>query len=955
MTRVSQFVFLALFFLLGGNLYAQNSQTLHRFDAKIDAFFTAEQPDSFLFYIETKAQLAKQADSLALWAWVQWEKQQFFSSDTKNALQILEQTLTQKWRQPRNKEEFEPFLWIQSSKGWHLLTLGRITQAIQVYELAGSIYEQYQYPNFEAVHSIYKPLGNSYTRLGDNDKAIAVFQKALAIRADNESMSGLYSNIGIAYWNKADFIAAEENYRKGLSLSGISDTKRGFLLSRLAETMLDLNRTVEAARTATEATRLLRPEGPDDTRTLEFRARARRILGLANIQLGKFDEAERLLSGALADDRASAGDTSREVGKDHIARSKLYLKKGLALQALHAADRALASVIPTFQPQNVEKKWDGGSPIKQFPNPPTNQFYEENTLFEALTTKAAAAQALFEKSGDMGWLELALECHELAHQAESILRHVFQYSSSKLSLQKDARVREESAMNVARLLFEKTGQTLWLEKAFAIAERSKAALLLEALQDNLVRLRLSGSDQRFDELTVLRQSLSYFDKSLLLEPNSDKVPQWRIEADGIRGQITSLEQILRKEYPGLSGFETNTASLLPIRGDFTEGEALVEYFMSEQWVDVFVFQKDKPPLLRPGSSSHNRQEGFGGQAVWNRIPNNTELQGLIRRYLAFFENDFAILNDPAGYFQTAYALWQKLLPPETASASILTILPDGILNFVPFEALLTGIDGSPSLRNAAYLLRRQEVRYAWSLAVLRQQKNLKSQAPNYLLSIAPGFKNRERGLSPLATADFDWGGITGWNVRHLKGQEADLQHFLKAAAGYRVLHFSTHAFAVGNPRIELMDSSLLLPDLYALPLQADLVMLSACETGLGKEEKGEGVMSLARAFAQAGAACIVSSLWSVNDQSTSRLLRYFYEKMGQGHTSSAALREAKLAYLSDSEVGNAAQSPYFWAGLVAVGDNRVIEQPWGWGAWGFFWGGVIVLIFVGWRFWRKKL
>ena len=73
-------------------------------------------------------------------------------------------------------------------------------------------------------------------------------------------------------------------------------------------------------------------------------------------------------------------------------------------------------------------------------------------------------------------------------------------------------------------------------------------------------------------------------------------------------------------------------------------------------------------------------------------------------------------------------------------------------------------------------------------------------------------------------------------------------------------------------------------------------------------------MSLARAFAQAGAACIVSSLWSVNDQSTSRLLQYFYKNIRLGHTSGASLREAKLAYLSDSEVGSAAQSPYFWAG-----------------------------------------
>ncbi|MFN0175550.1 MAG: CHAT domain-containing protein [Saprospiraceae bacterium] len=900
---------IALIFFGAASLSAQSSAELHQFDKRIDFFFDSNQRDSFLYYIGLKTEMAKRADSLALWAWSRFNTQLFLSDNSKEALNLIEETFATKWRNAVGALEFEPFLYLLVYQANYYKDEGKLLHSSRSYQDAIPIYEQFRYEDFSIVESIFKPLGNHYSRLGENDKAIAVFQKALAVGESNEELSGLYSNIGIAYWNMGNYPSAEENYLKGLSLSGIGNTERGLLLARLAETMLDMGRSSEAALTAAKAIQLLRPDGPKDTRTREFRARARRIAGKANTILGKFPEAKRLLDGALADDRACSKGVSREVGKDHIALSTLFLRQAQPLQALQAADFALAAVIPNFNP----------SPSNH-PNPSSTLFYEENTLFEALNAKARAAKAMFEKTDDIAWLELALECHELAWQAESILRRVFQYSSSKLTLQKDTRIREEEAMTVVRLLFEKTGKIVWLEKAFIITERSKAALLLEALQDNLVRQRLSGSDPRFDELTALRQSLSDFDKNLLLKPQSDRVPQWRIEADGLREQIAALDQTLRLAYPSLSGLETNTANWLPTAGDFAEGEVVAGYFVSEHWVDVFVFQKDKP-------------------GVWHRIPNEEDLQSLIRSYLAFFENDYAILNDPNGYFQTAYTLWQKILPPETTSASVLTILPDGMLNFVPFEALVTTTIGSPTLRNAAYLLRKQEVRYAWSLAVLRKQKNLKSRASNYLLSIAPGFENRERGLAPLASADFDWQGIAGWDIQSLSGQKAEIQHFLKEASGYRVLHFSTHAFASGNPRIEFMDGSLLLPDLYALPLQADLVMLSACETGLGKEEKGEGVMSLARAFAQAGAACIVSSLWSVNDQSTSRLVHYFYKNIRQGQTSGAALREAKLAYLSDSEVGSAAQSPYFWAGLVAVGDDRVIEQPWGWGMWGILVGG----------------
>ncbi|MFN0213590.1 MAG: CHAT domain-containing protein [Saprospiraceae bacterium] len=924
-------------------LFSQAHADLQQFDSQISFFLKHGEKDSALYCLQKKSNLARMADSLAVWGQTQVDIHELFEDDYPRSLAYLDTALDKRWREPRNIQEWRPFMLLQANRGWFLRKMDKFWMSVQAYEQAAKIYEQFKYDDFNPVKNLYKALGNNYTRLGDNDKAIAVFQKALAVGGDNEDMSGLYANIGIAYWNKGDYVAAEEYYRKGLSLPGISNSKRGFLLGRLAETMLDLGRAAEAARTANEALRLLRPDGPDDKHTIEDRARPRRVAGLANTKLGKFAEAERLLLGALADDRASSGESSREVGKDHIALSKLYLQKDQALQAVQATDRALTAVIPSFQP------------INHLSNPPVTKLYEENTIFEALTAKAAAAQALFEKSGDIRWLELALECHELAWQAESILRRVLQYSTSKLHLLKDARAREEAAMNVARLLFEKTGQTVWLEKAFAIAERSKAALLHEALQDNLIRQGLAGNDKHFEEITALRQSLSHYDKNLLLHPNSDKVPQWRIEVDGIRAQIAVLEQTLRKEYPNLYTIEVAETKWLPIPADFANGEALVEYFISEHWVDIFVFQRDKPSSqLRPQVPDHNGQGGYGGQ-IWRRIPNDAELQSLIRRYLAFFENDYAILNDPAGYFQTAYTLWQKLLPSETATAAMLTILPDGVLNFVPFEALVTTINGSPSLRNAAYLLRQQEIRYAWSLAVLRQQKNLKSKASNYLLSIAPGFENRERGLAPLVHTDFDWNGITGWDIQKLRGQTADLQHFLTSAGEYRVLHFSTHAFAGEHPRIELMDSSLLLPDLYALPLKADLVMLSACETGLGKEAKGEGVMSLARAFAQAGAACIVSSLWSVNDRSTSRLLQYFYEKIGTGYATSKALREAKLAYLSDPKIGNAAQSPYFWAGLVAVGDDRVIEQPWGWGMWGILGVGLLGVIFVvWWLFLRRK-
>ncbi len=924
-TLFGKTVFLACFLLAQKcPLAAQPGVDLLQLDAQIEYFAEHHQQDSLLFYSNKKSQLARHADNLAAWSWTQLDIHDFLSENgnNKEALNILDAALQQRWREPRTPEEWEPFLYMQQNRGWILYQTGRIWQSVEAFENAAQLYARFRYPDFDVVELIYKPLGTHYTRLDDNEKALAVFQKALAVGGDNETLSGLYCNIGLVYWNQGDFTASERYLRQGLELSGIPAARRGLLLGALAQTQLDNGQTQQAYRTATESLRLLRSSSSGDLLATEYRAYSRRTAGTAATEIGRYAEAEQLLADGLADAKKVFGNTSRDVGKIEIVRSHLFRKQGKLLPAVEAANRAMTAVLPSFQPKKPED------------NPSAGDFYEENVFFVALEAKAAAAQLLYEKTGSTDWLTLALECHDLAWQAEAKLRRIFQYSSSKLNLQKNARAREEAAMNVVRQLFEKTGQAVYLEKAFAIAERSKATLLLEALQDNLVRQRLAGSDVRFGQITVLRQNLSFYQKNLLLEPASENAPQWRIEADALTGQITKLERALAADYPNLADLSVAVLkNALPTAQDLAEGETLVEYFVSEQFVDVFIFQKNK-------------------SAAWHRLPNDANLQALSRRFLSFFENADAILNAPSAYLQTAHALWQKILPPETVTATRLTIVPDGFLNFIPFEALVAATpDGNTSLRNATYLIRRQAVRYAWSLAVLRQQNNLKSTAENYLLAVAPGFANGERGLAPLRAGNAEWQSA-GRNLTELVGAAADLQHFLAEAGRYRILHFSTHAFANTAPRVELYDQPMFLPDIYALPLRADLVVLSACQTGLGREQKGEGVMSLARAFAQSGAACIVSSLWSVNDRSTAQLLGRFYDNIGEGQTVGEALRQAKLGYLDDPGVGAAMQSPYFWAGLAAVGTDRPVGKsaP----SIGFEWlllgGAIVMFIFILFRY-----
>lgn len=884
-----------LFFRVNG-LLAQQAADPHVHDLRIERFFEKDQRDSFLFYLTEKIRLARQADSLALWGWAQIEQHDWYAEqgESTTALQILDAAWQQHWREPRNAEEWEPFLYLHQNRGWCLFESGKVWQAVQAYEQAAALYERYHYPDFDPVESVYKPLGAHYTRLGDNEKALVALEKALAAgHTDRETLAGVYLNTGLACWNKGDATLACKHFRTGLDLRDVSSLRRAALLSGLAQATLDLpvrdsengiQHAKEAYGLALQALQCTKNAPAGDPQLTVWRAAIRHTAGLAAFRTGNHAAAQKWLDEALADARKAFGPVSRDVGKIQVSRSALLRTRGRPEAALAASNEALKAVLPVFRPKTLSENPDPGS------------FYEENVIFEALEAKALAAEALFSKPSDTIWLSRALACHDLAWQASVRLRRIQQYNSSKLDLQTGTRTRDIAAMRVARRLYEQSGQNQYAAKAFAIAERSKAALLLEATRENLLR-RSAGGDARFAELDGLRRSLAYFERNLILEPGSDKAPQWRVEADAIGSRIALLEREMA--LTPASG-PVPVTSALPGRAELAPDETLLAYFAAENTLDVFVIRE-------------------GRVVAWHSLASDNTSA---RRFLAFFENSAAILNDPSGYLHTAFELWQKIIPPEARDARRLLVIPDGFLNFIPFEALVTEAPGpQTSLRNASYLIVGQELRYAWSLAVLRQQQALQSGAEKEMLVLAPGFANSERGLAPLSADGLKWSAGRS-DCRVLSGPEASLANCLAEAGRYRLLHFSTHAFADELPRIELIDQPLLLSDIYALALNADLVVLGACQTGLGREYRGEGVMSLARTFARAGAASVLSGLWSVNDRSTAYVMEAFYLNLEKGQAASEALRLAKLAYLQDPGTGAARQSPYFWAGLVLVGANR---------------------------------
>jgi CHAT domain-containing protein len=362
-----------------------------------------------------------------------------------------------------------------------------------------------------------------------------------------------------------------------------------------------------------------------------------------------------------------------------------------------------------------------------------------------------------------------------------------------------------------------------------------------------------------------------------------------------------------------------------------EDQALLEYFVGDSSIFIFRIEKDYYEVKEV-------KRDFPLEEWVQQLRDNIS-QPLPFAYEA--------------YLEVAPKLYEKLIAPVAEGLpEKLVIVPDGILGYIPFEALLTGkpdVNNLYAAERLPYLLREHQVSYCYSATLLKEMKEKKHRkAPTReLLAVAP-FATVDTVLSSHL-GQSDWLASTRsdtlWGLPYTQaeldsiqrvfetdafyGAEATEASFVERAGDYRILHLSTHGKAdprVGDysylafyPQPDSLENELLyVRDLYNLQLNADLVVLSACETGTGELQQGEGIISLARAFAYAGAKSIATTLWQVNDQSTQELMARFYQHLKSGMTKDAALRQAKLDYLDGHNDTGA--YPFYWAAFIGVGD-----------------------------------
>ena len=293
------------------------------------------------------------------------------------------------------------------------------------------------------------------------------------------------------------------------------------------------------------------------------------------------------------------------------------------------------------------------------------------------------------------------------------------------------------------------------------------------------------------------------------------------------------------------------------------------------------------------------------------------------------------------YRQTGYALYKLLVGTvETSLGENVVVVVDKELGYLPFDLLLTELpDRAYGYRDHPYLMREHAISYSYSANLWMEMQRPIQDAGRKALVIAPSFGTLEMSaesddsfLMPLSFNQEEASKVAATlNARTVLSDDATKERFLADCERYDLIHLATHGTSddqSGDNSFLLFtntsgDNQLYASEIYPLNLNAELVTLSACETGYGELRKGEGVISLARAFAFAGARGLVSTLWSVNDRSTSQVMTSYYRYLGEGLDKSNALRQAKLDYINS--VGHADAHPFFWGGFISIGNIRPLQ------------------------------
>ncbi|MCP5102649.1 MAG: CHAT domain-containing protein [bacterium] len=782
---------------------------------------------------------------------------------------------------------------------------GDSQKAHQNYNKSFSIkLRQFQKINFD-VKKKYKLLDKAATPRGKFSEARNYFNRSLATYRDaygtNDSLfAAIYENIGILYAFEGNFDQALEYQRKALTLR--------------------LN--------------IYGDDSPEMASSYHHVGVCLRLKGDYTMAMNYLDRGLNLTREALGKDHPNIADIHYQMGSIHFRLDEFE-------KALSSFQKALVTIAPGFSSSNI------------FKNPAAGKVYMKDRLLKILAAKAEALRMRYlytpsRREKELRFsLQTYLDCTGLIEE----MRRGYKSESYKLFFGEKSHGIYDKAIQTALLLYEMMKEPRHKITAFRLSENSKAAVLAEALAESRARRFSDISDELMEKEKNLRDELNLYDtfleKEYLDKKNSDprRVKSLENRFFELKGQYQGLIELFERRYPNYYDlkYNPNPVTAVNLQQALAPNAAFIEYFVGEETLNIFVLtRRDLDVVSMPIDDDFTRVIDACYLAI-----KKIEAQ------------DFQELN------RQLYRWLMEPIRSLIAGKRKLIIIPHGMLFYVPFESLAANAVNVKNFSNLDYMIKHFSFSYHYSARLWYH-----TFAPGGIMS-GGGIGDNVRfiGFAPVfseavpeskETANVKANGanardvvVAGKRFPQLPGTESEVHAIIKLfkdngktakgyfhreasegifkSAGmrdYNIIHVATHSLKAENslklsgliftqvPESPVRQDGILYSgETYNLNLDAELIVLSSCETGIGKLVKGEGMIALNRGFLYSGVRNTIFSLWKVEDKSTSRLMVELYRNILEGKTFAAALRRAKLTLIHNRFTA----FPKYWSSFILVG------------------------------------
>jgi CHAT domain-containing protein/tetratricopeptide (TPR) repeat protein len=767
-----------------------------------------------------------------------------------------------------------------------------------------------------------------YLRLGRYEKAREQFQTALGLYldlADRQGEAETRFEIGLTYEKMGLFDEADTHYLAGMHIGETLESP--FLLATghlyLANTAWFRGNYQDAFQHLTQAGK--QAEAAQDA---QLTIMVKNTRGLIYWTLNDLDKGLVHLKQAV--ELAKKSDIKTELASSLNNLGLIYRQQGDYATSLEYFEQAKAI------DESLNSRWGLGYDYRNI----GMALLKLDRLQEALTYLTRAAETSAEIKNAINWVKALLELGNVHRQLKHPEKAV-EYYQQAYDLSKKYGIKEvlwRAAAGQAGI-FREGGKAeeafRWYDDAVNVVEGMRAALKIDELRNSFqankqdlyretigLLVEMGRTDDAFNYLERSR-SRSFIDllgnqkrtlKSPVDQKAVDSISQLALRVEALTKEVGSYDEVpteldellrdakaaheeaileLKQRNPGLSSFvSVDPLKLSEVQKMLEPGTALVSYLLWKNTTYAWFIQKDDTKFFQMA----------GGEST---------IEPLVKQYRGLVQNSEPVETE----LRSLYAGLIKPLEKHLEGIEHLGIIPDGALHFLSFSALKS---------DQGYLIDRYPIFYSPSASVL-EYTFAKRKDKKLIKVLAIGNPDLGNYNYDLPLAELEAQSIK-WNYPDmdiLTGANATKEWFVENISKYGIIHLASHGeFDEVNPLFSSLwlsssnpeNRKLTVNEVFGLEINADLVTLSACQTGLGKLNAGE-LIGLNRAFIYAGTHALVSALWRVDDLSTSVLMKHFYRNYVTMNKAKS-LRQAQLIVKRDFP------HPSYWAGFNLVGDYQ---------------------------------